>query len=71
MEIDKTWFSSFELKKLMIYLLGAVLLVQCLFWWLFKAPIISLDWIIELKFLNIFLVAFLIWIVSGESKPKE
>ena len=71
MEIDKTWFSSFELKKLMIYLLGAVLLVQCLFWWLFKAPIISLDWIIELKFLNILLAAFLIWIVSGESKSKE
>ena len=71
MEIDKTWVSSFELKKLMIYLLGAVLLVQCLFWWLFKAPIISLDWIIELKFLNILLAAFLIWIVSGESKSKE
>ena len=71
MEIDKTWFSSFELKKLMIYLLGAVLLVQCLFWWLFKAPIISLDWIIELKFLKILLAAFLIWIVSGESKSKE
>tara|TARA_B100000427_G_scaffold303001_1_gene287248 strand:+ start:642 stop:809 length:168 start_codon:yes stop_codon:yes gene_type:complete len=55
----------------MIYLLGAVLLVQCLFWWLFKAPIISLDWIIELKFLKILLAAFLIWIVSGESKSKE
>ena len=71
MEIDKTWVSSFELKKLMIYLLGAVLLVQCLFWWLFKAPIISLDWIIELKFLKILLGAFLIWVVSGESKSKE
>ena len=71
MEIDKTWVSSFELKKLMIYLLGAVLLVQCLFWWLFKAPIISLDWIIEFKFLKILLVAFFIWIVSGESKSKE
>ena len=70
MEIDKTWFSSFELKKLMLYLLGAVLLVQCLFWWLFKAPIVSLDWIIELKFLKILLAAFLILIVSGESKSK-
>ena len=70
MEIDQTWVSSFELKKLMIYLLGAVLLVQCLFWWLFKVPIISLDWIIELKFLKILLAAFLIWIVSGESKSK-
>ena len=71
MEIDKTWVSSFELEKLMIYLIGAVLLVQCLFWWLFKVPIISLDWIIELKFLKILLAAFLIWIVSGESKSKE
>ena len=71
MEIDKTWVSSFELKKLMIYLVGAVLLVQCLFWWLFKVPIISLDWIIELKFLKILLAAFLIWIVSGEYKSKE
>ena len=71
MEIDKTWVSSFELEKLMIYLIGAVLLVQCLFWWLFKAPIISLDWIIELKFLKILLAAFLIWFVSGESKSNE
>ena len=71
MEIDKTWVSSFELEKLMIYLIGAVLLVQCLFWWLFKVPIISLDWIIELKFLKILLAAFLIWVVSGESKSKE
>ena len=71
MEIDKTWVSSFELKKLMIYLFGTVLLVQCLFWWLFKVPIISLDWIIELKFLKILLAAFLIWVVSGEYKSKE
>ena len=71
MEIDKTWVSSFELKKLMIYLIGAVLLVQCLFWWLFKVPIISLDWVIELKFLKILLAAFLIWIVSAESKSNE
>ena len=71
MEIDKTWFSSFEFKKLMVYLLGAVLLVQCLFWFIFKAPILSLDWIIELKFLKILLAAFLIWLVSGESKSKE
>ena len=71
MEIDKTWVSSFELKKLMIYLLGSVLLVQGLFWWLFKTPIISLDWIIELKFLKILLAAFFIWVTSGESKSKE
>ena len=71
MEIDKTWISSFELKKLMIYLLLAVLLVQCLFWWLFKAPIMSLDWIIELKFAKILLAVFLICIVSGESRSNE
>ena len=71
MEIDKTWVSSFELKKLMIYLLGAVLFVQCLFWWFFKTPILSFDWIIELKFLKTLIAAFLIWIVSGEYKAKE
>tara|TARA_B100001029_G_scaffold69953_1_gene56906 strand:- start:1354 stop:1518 length:165 start_codon:yes stop_codon:yes gene_type:complete len=52
----------------MIYLLGAVLLLQFLFWWVLKVPIMSLDWIIELKFINLFLVAFLIWIVSGKAK---
>jgi len=52
----------------MIYLFFTVLLLQSLFWWLFRSPIMSLDWIIELKFLNLFIVAFLIWTVSGKSK---
>ena len=66
MEIDKGWFSCFEEK--MIYLLLTVLFLQSLFWWLFRYPIMSLDWITELKFLNLFLVSFLIWIISGKSK---
>ncbi len=52
----------------MIYLLLTVLFLQSLFWWLFRYPIMSLDWIIELKFLNLFLVSFLIWMISGKSK---
>ena len=49
----------------MIYLLGTVLLLQSIFWWLFRFPIMSLDWIIELKFFNFFLAAFLILMISG------
>jgi len=52
----------------MIYLFGTVLFLQFLFWWLFRIPIMSLDWIVELKFFNLIFVAFLIWIVSGRSK---
>ncbi len=52
----------------MIYLLLTVLFLQSFFWWLFRYPIMSLDWIIELKFLNLFLVSVLIWIISGKSK---
>jgi len=52
----------------MIYLLGIVLLLQCLFWWLFRYPIMIFDWIIELKFLNLLLVGFLILIISGKSE---
>tara|TARA_B100001996_G_scaffold188339_1_gene144121 strand:+ start:341 stop:499 length:159 start_codon:yes stop_codon:yes gene_type:complete len=52
----------------MIYLFGIVLLLQSFFWWLFRYPIISLDWIIELKALNFILAAFFIWIISGKSK---
>jgi len=52
----------------MIYLFGMVLFLQSLFWWLFRPPIMSLDWIIELKFLKLFMAAFLIWIISGKSK---
>ena len=52
----------------MIYLFGMVLLLQSIFWWLFRSPIMSFDWIIELKFLNFFLAAFFIWIISGKSK---
>ena len=66
MEIDQGWFSGFEQK--MIYLLLTVLFLQSLFWWLFRFPIMSLDWLIELKFLNLLLVSFLIWIISGKSK---
>ncbi len=68
MEFVKGWISYFELKGRMIYLFGTVLLLQFLFWWFFRLPIISLDWIIELKFLKLILVAFFIWIISG--KPK-
>tara|TARA_B100001029_G_C14874377_1_gene346378 strand:+ start:519 stop:683 length:165 start_codon:yes stop_codon:yes gene_type:complete len=52
----------------MIYLFGVVLLLQTLFWWILRTPIMSLDWIIELKFFNFFLTAFLIWIISGKSQ---
>jgi len=52
----------------MIYLFGAVLLLQTLFWWLFRYPIMSLDWIIELKGFNLLLLAFFIWIISGKAK---
>jgi len=52
----------------MIYLIGTVLFLQSLFWWIFRSPIISFDWVIELKFFNLFLSAFLIFIISGESK---
>jgi hypothetical protein len=52
----------------MIYLLGAVLLLQSFFWWVLKVPIMGLDWIIELKFFKLFIVAFFIWVVSGKSK---
>ena len=68
MELIKDWLSRFDLKVKMIYLVGTVLLLQSLFWWLFRSPIMSLDWIIELKFLNLFIVAFLIWTISGKSK---
>ncbi len=68
MEFAKGWFSYFELKvTLMIYLFGTVLLLQSLFWLLFRSPIMSLDWIIEFKFINIFLAVFFVWIISGES----
>tara|TARA_B100000965_G_scaffold351798_1_gene326631 strand:+ start:2095 stop:2253 length:159 start_codon:yes stop_codon:yes gene_type:complete len=52
----------------MIYLLGIVLLLQALFWWLLRFPIMTLDWIIELKFFNLLMAVFLIWIISGKSK---
>tara|TARA_B100000579_G_scaffold260745_1_gene214857 strand:+ start:2134 stop:2292 length:159 start_codon:yes stop_codon:yes gene_type:complete len=52
----------------MIYLLGMVLFLQAFFWWLFRYPIMSLEWIIELKALKFFMVAFFIWIISGKSK---
>tara|TARA_Y100001968_G_scaffold33573_1_gene25835 strand:- start:213 stop:371 length:159 start_codon:yes stop_codon:yes gene_type:complete len=52
----------------MIYLLGVVLFLQYLFWWLFRSPIISLNWFVELKFLNFLLAVFIIWVISGESK---
>jgi len=52
----------------MIYLFGAILLLQTLFWCLFRYPIMSLDWIIELKGFNLLLAAFLIWIITGKSK---
>ena len=68
MEIAKGWFGFVELKLKMIYLLGTLLFLQSLFWWLFRYPVMSLDWIIELKFLNLFMVSFLIWIISGKSK---
>ena len=68
MEFIKGWFSCFELGERMIYLFGTVLLLQSLFWWLFRSPIMSFDWIIELKFLHLFIVAFLIWTISGKSK---
>ena len=69
MEFVKSWFGRFELKdKRMFYLLGTVFLLQFIFWWLFSLPIMTLDWIIELKFLNLFLAAFLIWIIAGKSK---
>ena len=68
MEISKGWFSCFQLKERMIYLLGTVLFLQSLFWWIFRSPIMSIDWFIELKFLNLILAAFFIWIISGKSK---
>ena len=68
MEFIESWFSRFELILLMIYLFGTVLLLQSLFWWLFRYPIMSLDWIIELKFFNLFFAGFLIWLISGKSK---
>tara|TARA_Y100001968_G_C19140526_1_gene611205 strand:- start:14 stop:172 length:159 start_codon:yes stop_codon:yes gene_type:complete len=52
----------------MIYLVGVVLFLQALFWWLFRLPIISFDWIVELKFFNLVMAVFLIWIISGKSK---
>ena len=68
MELIKDWLSRFDLKVKMIYLVGTVLLLQSLFWWFFRSPIMSLNWIIELKFFNLFLAAFLIWSISGKSK---
>ena len=67
MEFAKSWFSGFEFKVKMFYLCGIVLLLQLIFWWLFRFPIISFDWIVELKFLKLFMAAFLIWIISGKS----
>jgi len=52
----------------MIYLLLIVLLLQSLFWWGFRFPIMGFDWIYQLKFFNCFVVAVLIWIISGKSK---
>ncbi|ABM74975.1 Hypothetical protein NATL1_04111 [Prochlorococcus marinus str. NATL1A] len=52
----------------MIYLFLMVLIVQSIFWWLFRLPIMSFDWIFQLKFFNLFIAAFLIWIISGKSK---
>jgi len=52
----------------MIYLLGMVLLLQSFFWWLFRFPIMSLDWIIEFKFFNLVVPVFVIWIISDNSK---
>tara|TARA_Y100001968_G_scaffold293806_1_gene299960 strand:- start:353 stop:517 length:165 start_codon:yes stop_codon:yes gene_type:complete len=52
----------------MIYLLGTVLFLQLLFWWLFRSPIMIFEWVIKLKFLKLLLVALLIWSISGKSK---
>ncbi len=68
MEFIKVWVSSHKLNSLMIYLLGLVLLLQSIFWWLLRSPIISLDWIIELKFFNFFVCIFLAYLISGKSK---
>ena len=68
LEFVKVWFSRFEIKVPMIYLLLIVLLVQSIFWWLFRLPTMSFDWIFQLKFFNLFIAAFLIWIISGKSK---
>ena len=68
MEFIKTWFGSFKFKIRMIYLLATVLLLQSIFWWFFRFPIMSIDWIIELKFLNLILAVFLIFTISGKSK---
>ncbi len=68
MEVIKTWFGSFKFKIRMIYLLATVLLLQSIFWWFFRFPIMSIDWIIELKFLNLILAVFLIFTISGKSK---
>ena len=67
-EFVKAWFSRFEIKNPMIYLFLIVLLVQSIFWWLFRLPTMSFDWIFQLKFLNLLIAAFLIWIISGKSK---
>jgi len=53
----------------MLYLLVTVLFLQYFFWWLLRLPIISFDWIVQLKFLNLFFAAALIWIISG--KPNK
>ena len=67
-EFVKDWVSRIEIENPMIYLFLIVLLVQSIFWWLFRLPIMSFDWIFQLKFLSLFISAFLIWIISGKTK---
>tara|TARA_Y100001968_G_scaffold263994_1_gene252743 strand:- start:307 stop:465 length:159 start_codon:yes stop_codon:yes gene_type:complete len=52
----------------MLSLLLAVLFLQSFFWWLLKFPIMSFDWIVQLKFFNLFFAALFIWIISGKAK---
>jgi len=52
----------------MIYLSIIVVLLQSLFWYLLRTPIIGFEWIIEFKFLKLFFAVFLIWIISGKGK---
>ena len=49
-------------------LLVSVLFLQGFFWLVFRFPIMGFDWIYQLKFFNCFVVAVLIWIISGKSK---
>jgi len=50
----------------MLYLLVTVLFLQSFFWWILSFPIMSFDWIVQLKFSNLFFAVLFVWIISGK-----